>query len=260
MSKLIVITGGTSGIGLDTTNILRAKGHRVVVLSLDAEETEYSMRCDVSSDADVKRCFDLINERFGVIDVLVNNAGFGLNGVLELIPMDKIIKQYEVNVFGVIRCIQNALPYMIKGSRIINIGSAMVLLPMPYRSMYASSKSAVVTMSYSLRNELKYAGIDVTVVNPGNIRTNFTKNKVVVPDTKVRYGDKPIKAQQKFDNPKAEARRLDPKIVARKLAKLCLVRKTKPMYIVDAKMKLAYFVSKFVPLSFVQWIEGKVCN
>ncbi len=260
MSKVIVVTGGSSGIGLNTVQSLRKRGHIVYNLAKDIEDGEYQYYCDVTDDARVADCMKLIGEREGHIDVLVNNAGYGLNGVLELIPMDKIKAQYDVNVFGTIRCIKGALPYMTKGARIINIGSAMAILPMPYRSMYASSKSAVVAMSYALRNELTYAGIDVTVVNPGNIRTNFTRNKVVVMDTNERYGDKPALAQQRFDSPKADAKRIDPIKVSNKLVKLCECKHTKPMYIVGASMKLAHFMSRFVPTRFIVWLEGKVCN
>ena len=258
MNKIVVITGGSSGSGLDTTKLLREQGHTVIVLDRSSNGSDYQV--DVTSDEQVKNAFIEIGKKYGKIDVLINNAGYGLNGVLELIPMEQVISQYNVNVFGVVRCIQNALPYMQKGARIINIGSSMAFLPMPYRSMYASSKSAVVAMSYSLRNELKGAGIDVVVVNPANIRTNFTKNKQVVADTNERYGDRPAKAQQRFDNAKAEAKRMPSIKVAKALCKIVNRKHTKPMYIVGANMKLAHFAMRFVSTKCAVDIEGKVCN
>ena len=257
MGKVIVITGGASGIGKSTAELLISKGHTVVVID-KSKGAEYV--ADITSDEQVKSAFDDIGAKYGKIDVLINNAGFGLNGVMELIPMDKIKQEYEVNLFGTIRCTKAALPYMTKGSRIINIGSAMVFLPMPYRSMYASSKGAVVTMSYSLRNELKGAGIDVVVVNPANIKTNFTANKQVVVETNERYGDRPSKAQERFDNEKAENKRIPAIKVAKALAKICVKKRTRPMYIVGANMKCAYFFMKFVPLKWVLNLTGKVCN
>jgi short-subunit dehydrogenase len=196
--------------------------------------------------------------QYGRIDVLVNNAGYGLNGVLELIPTEKIEKQFEVNVYGVINCTRYALPYMKKGSKVINMSSCMALFPMPYRSMYAASKSAVLTMSFSQRNELKACGIDVVALCPGNIRTNFTKNKAVVLETNERYGDAPLKAQQRLDSEKADQKRMDPIKVAKVVFKVANKKRTKPFYIISAKMQCLYFVSRFVPKSWLIDAIGSV--
>ena len=201
MGRIVVITGATSGIGLLSADLFRNNGDTVITLAnMGGEGVENFMFCDVSDEENIKKCMNEIGEKFGRIDVLVNNAGYGLNGVLELIPMEKIEKQFAVNVYGVINCTRYALPYMNKGAKIINMSSCMALFPMPYRSMYGASKSAVLTMSYSQRNELKPLGIEVVALCPGNIRTNFTKNKAVVLETNERYGDAPLKAQARLDS------------------------------------------------------------
>ena len=259
MNKIVVITGATSGIGLLSADLFRKDGDTVITLAnMGGEGIDNYMYCDVSNENNIKECMAAIGEKYGRIDVLVNNAGYGLNGVLELIPTEKIVKQFEVNVYGVINCTRYALPYMKKGSKVINMSSCMALFPMPYRSMYAASKSAVLTMSFSQRNELKACGIDVVALCPGNIRTNFTKNKAVVLETNERYGDAPLKAQQRLDSEKADQKRMDPIKVAKVVFKVANKKRTKPFYIISAKMQCLYFVSRFVPKSWLIDAIGSV--
>lgn len=259
--KTVVITGGTSGIGLLTTNILRAKGNKVIVLAnTKGEEDADFLLCDVANEENIKNCFNEIKQKYQKIDVLINNAGYGLNGALELLDSAKIKKQFDVNVFGLINCTKYALPLMSKGGRIINIASAMALFPVPYRSMYGASKAAVLSLSMAQRMELSNCGIDVCAVCPGNIKTNFTKNKEVVIDTNERYGDAIKKAQEKMDSPKKEAKRMKPEIVANKLVKLCFAKKTKPMIIIGKNIHLLYFVNRFVSKNLILKATAKVCG
>lgn len=259
MDKIVVITGATSGIGLLSADLFRKNGDTVITLAnMGGDGIENFMFCDVSNEENIKKCMDEIGKKYGRIDVLVNNAGYGLNGVLELIPTEKIVKQFEVNVYGVINCTRYALPYMKKGAKVINMSSCMALFPMPYRSMYAASKSAVLTMSFSQRNELKAYGVDVVALCPGNIRTNFTKNKAVVLETNERYGDAPLKAQERLDSEKADQKRMDPIKVAKVVFKVANKKHTKPFYIISAKMQCLYFVSRFVPKSWLINAIGSV--
>ncbi len=252
MNRIIVITGATSGIGLLSAQLFKEEGDTVITLAnAGGENIENFMLCDVSNEEQIKHCFEEIGKKFGRVDVLVNNAGYGLNGVLELIPTEKIEKQFAVNVNGVINCTRYALPLMKKGGKIINMSSCMALFPMPYRSMYAASKSAVLTLSFSQRMELAPYGIDVVALCPGNIRTNFTKNKAVVLETNERYGDAPIKAQQRLDDPKQDKKRLDPICVAKVVLKVSKKKHTKPFYIISAQMKFLYFVCRFTPKNWL---------
>lgn len=263
MEKIIVITGGTSGIGLTTANMLREKGDKVIALAnMGGNDDPDYMFCDVSNEENVKACFDKIGEKYGHIDVLINCAGYGLNGVLELLSPERIKKQFDVNVFGLIACTNHALPYMKKGSRIINISSAMALFPVPYRSMYASSKSAVLTLSFAQRMELETckSGIDVCAVCPGDVNTNFTKNKEIVVETNERYGDRIKNAFSKFDDPKRKEKQIKPETVAKKLVKLCYAKKTRPMVIIGGKMKLLYFMTRFTSKNLLLKAISKVCG
>lgn len=261
MEKIIVVTGGTSGIGLMTANMLRAKGDKVITLAnMGGEDDKDFMFCDVSDQNNVKECFENIGKTYGRIDVLINCAGYGLNGALELLDSEKIKRQFDVNVFGLIECTKCALKYMSRGARIINIASAMALFPVPYRSMYGASKSAVLSLSYALRMELKPSGIDVCAVCPGDVNTNFTKNKVIEYATNERYGDRIQKAFKKFDDPKRKEKQIKPEVVAKALVKLCYKKSTRPMIIVGAKMKLLYFACRFTPKSLLLNSTTKICG
>ena len=263
MEKIIVITGGTSGIGLTTANILREKGNKVISLAnMGGEGDPDFMFCDVSNEQNIKECFDKIADKYGHIDILINCAGYGLNGVLELLTPERIKKQFDVNVFGLISCSNHALPLMSKGSRIINISSAMALFPVPYRSMYAASKSAVLTLSLAQRMELRAckSGIDVCAICPGDVNTNFTKNKEIVVETNERYGDRIKNAFSKFDDPKRKEKQIKPEKVAQKLVKLCYAKKTRPMVIIGGKMKLLHFMTRLTSKNTLLNATMKVCG
>jgi NAD(P)-dependent dehydrogenase (short-subunit alcohol dehydrogenase family) len=137
---------------------------------------------DVTGDASVKNAVEAISsETGGRIDVLVNNAGYGLNGAFEDLSMDEIKAQYETNFFGLIRVTQAVLPTMRrqKSGTIVNISSGAGRFGFPSGSAYASTKFAVEGLSESISYELEPFGIKVAIVEPGVIRTNFGNGLVV---------------------------------------------------------------------------------
>jgi NAD(P)-dependent dehydrogenase (short-subunit alcohol dehydrogenase family) len=137
---------------------------------------------DVTDDVSVKNAIQTISsETGGRIDVLVNNAGYGLNGALEDLAMDEIKAQYETNVFGLIRTTQAVLPIMRrqKSGTIVNISSGAGRFGFPSWSAYVSTKFAVEGLSESISYELEPFGIKVVIVEPGAIRTNFGNGLVV---------------------------------------------------------------------------------
>jgi len=259
MNRIVVITGGTSGIGAETVKLFRNNGDMVIVLARNNRTNDdFFMPCDVSNEEEIKNCFEEIKEKYGKVDILVNNAGYGLNGVLELIPQIEIEKQFAVNVYGVINCTKYCLPLMSRGAKIINISSCMALFPLPYRSMYAATKAAVHAMSLAQRMELSPLGIDLTVITPGDVKSGFTKNKAIVLATNERYGDKPITAQKRLDSLEKEKKRMSPQKVAKVIFKAANKKKNKPFVIVGEKYKIFYFVSRFVPRSWVEFFTKKI--
>lgn len=256
MNKVVVITGGTSGIGLGLKELFIKNCDKVVTISLEERDDENHFACSVDNEEAVNKLFDTIGEKYGKIDMLINCAGFGMSGITELISSSDIKKLTEVNYYGTLYCIRSALKYMDRGSRIINIASAMALFPVPFRAIYGSVKSAVLTLSFALRMELEPLGIDVVAFCPGDIKTNFTKNRIKNFESNERYGDRLEKATKKSDS--REDKRIPCEVCSKRMYKKINKKKTKPFYIIGGKYKLLYFLTKITPKSWLLKITNKL--
>jgi short-subunit dehydrogenase len=183
MGKVILVTGASSGIGLACATALQAKGHTVYGSSRDLKRMKSvsfkPIELDVTDDASVNAAIDKIIKAEGHIDVLVNNAGNGVTGPAYAMPVESAKKQFEVNFFGVVRVSSAVLPHMIaiKSGLIVNISSLAGLFGLPYQSMYSASKYAIEGYSQSLRMELRNTGVKVTLINPGDFKSDFTQNR-----------------------------------------------------------------------------------
>ena len=245
MEKIVVITGGTSGIGLETANLFRNNHDKVIVLSRSANsEDGMSYACDVSNEESVNKVVSDIISRFGRIDILINNAGFGISGITELVPTSESKRVFDVNFFGTMYCTKAALPFMQKGSKIINIGSAMSLFPVPFRAYYAAAKSAINSLTMCLKAECDILGVDVLAILPGDVKTKFTDNRIKETETNDRYGNIQQKSTKMLDS--REEKRMKPIVVANKIFKVAQKKKTKPFYIVGAKYKALNFIFRFL--------------
>lgn len=187
MGKVILVTGASSGIGLACATALHEKGHTVYGSSRDLKRMKSvpfkAIELDVTDDASVSAAIDKIIKAEGHIDVLVNNAGNGVTGPAYAMPVESAKKQFEVNFFGVVRVSSTVLPHMIavKNGLIVNISSLAGLFGLPYQSMYSASKYAIEGYSQSLRMELRNTGVKVTLINPGDFKSDFTQNREKVP-------------------------------------------------------------------------------
>lgn len=257
MSKIVVITGGTSGIGKEMVDLYNAKGCTVISLAKGVENpTEFSQECDISNEQMVKDCIDGIGKKYGKIDILINCAGYGISGALELIPTESAKHQFDVNMLGAFMVNKYAIKYMQKGSTIVHIASACSLFALPFRGLYCASKSAINMYSDCLRLELKPLGINVVSICPGDVKTNFTKNRVKVFDTNERYGDRISNAAHNID--KNQEKRMEPLYVAKKIVKYSQKKKPKAMYIIGTKYKFLYFASKVFPKSVILYFTDKM--
>lgn len=192
--KVVIITGSSSGIGLESALLLARNGY-ITYATMRSPEKDTSIKAavqkehlpikviqlDVNDDSSVKIAIDHIISEAGRIDVLVNNAGYSLGGALEDLSMDEIQSQYETNLFGLIRVTQAVLPTMRKqrSGRILNISSGAGIFGFPGHSAYVSTKFAVEGLSESIAYELEPFGIKVILIEPGFIRTNFTQAMIV---------------------------------------------------------------------------------
>jgi NAD(P)-dependent dehydrogenase (short-subunit alcohol dehydrogenase family) len=192
--QVAVVTGSSSGIGYETSLILARNGFLTFATMRNLNKSENMKlivakenlpiqikQLDVTDDVSVKNAIQDISSEAGHIDVLVNNAGYGLNGAFEDLAMDEIKAQYETNVFGLVRTTQAVLPIMRrqKSGTIVNISSGAGRFGFPGSSAYVSTKFAVEGLSESMSYELEPFGIKVVIVEPGVIRTNFVDGMVV---------------------------------------------------------------------------------
>lgn len=182
MNKIVLITGASSGIGKKTALLLNEAGYMVYAASRRMNQMNdlkskgvKILEMDVTQDFQMIKAIDLIIKEEGRIDILINNAGFGLYGALEDVPVEVARYQMEVNVFGLARLTQLVLPHMRqqRSGKIVNITSIAGKVVAPYGAWYHSSKFAVEALSDALRNEVKKFGIDVIVIEPGVIKTEF---------------------------------------------------------------------------------------
>ncbi|WP_413722494.1 oxidoreductase [Sodalis sp. RH24] len=189
--KTIFITGVSSGFGHALAGRAMAAGHRVVgTVRGDAARREFIARdpahavgriLDVTDVAAVNRVVDDIESAVGPIDVLVNNAGYGHEGILEESPLEEMRRQFDVNVFGAVAMIKAVLPYMRKrrAGHLINITSMGGFITMPGIAYYCGSKFALEGISETLGKELAPFSIAVTAVAPGSFRTDWAGRSMV---------------------------------------------------------------------------------
>jgi len=177
MSQTVLVTGASSGIGAATARFFHSRGFSVFGTSRKANpSSEFTMlSLDVTSDASVRNCIDLILSQTGRIDIVVNNAGYSLNGAIEETSIAEVKDQFETNFFGVLRTVNAVLPHMreARSGRIINIGSLVGLIAIPYGAFYSATKFALEAYSESLWYELQPFGIGVSLIEPGFVRTSF---------------------------------------------------------------------------------------
>lgn len=195
-TKVVLITGSSSGFGLLTTRTLLEKGCTVIasMRGLDGKNKEHAdslktfaegkpgklhlLELDVTSDSSVEAAVKQALEIAGRIDVVINNAGFGVAGFAEATTVSQFQKNFDVNVFGVQRVSRAVLPAMRKQGNglIVNISSIIGRMVMPFAASYVASKYALEGLSESYRYELAGTGVDVVIIEPGGFDTNFLAN------------------------------------------------------------------------------------
>lgn len=178
----ILITGCSSGIGRALAAEFADKGHNVLATARNLEDIEdigakrvRTVRLDVTDPQSITFAIDTILEWTGHIDVLVNNAGYGLIAPLADVESDDLRAQFETNVIGLMAVTRGVVPHMVHqgGGRIVNVGSVSGLTTTPFGGAYSASKAAVHLLSDALRMELAPWGIDVITLQPGSIRSSF---------------------------------------------------------------------------------------
>lgn len=183
--KTAFLTGASSGIGKATAIALAKAGYRVIGTSRTAKPGEMRdgirlIACDVTSDASVSAAIAQAHAELGHIDLLINNAGFGIVGAAEESSIEQVRALYDTNVLGVVRVTNAVLPIMrAQGSgRILNVGSGLGFIPAPFNAHYSATKHALEGYSESLDHEVRGFGVRVVVIEPGTTSTSFEASSV----------------------------------------------------------------------------------
>ncbi|MFZ4401852.1 MAG: SDR family oxidoreductase [Bacteroidales bacterium] len=263
MSKVVFITGISSGFGKHTASLLAEKGHKVYGTCRRESEHDSKVNVlymDVTDKAAVEICIKTVIEKEGRIDVLINNAGMHVGGPVEITPYENIQLQMDTNFMGVVHTIRAVLPFMRKqgNGRIINISSMNGLLSTPFVGFYCASKFAVEGLSESLRMELKPFNIQLILVNPGDFHTQNTANRknIYTLEGNNAYETQSKKSLAVIE--KDENSGWHPDILARKIVKIVDSKNPHNRYVVGSfEQKLAVVLKYILPGSwFAKIIES----
>jgi len=261
MEKVAIVTGSSSGIGFETSLALAREGYFTYATMRDTTKSNKIkeiaqkenlkinvLELDVDDEKSVKSAIAQILDQKQRVDVLVNNAGWGLWGCVEDVSIDEFKEQFETNFFSIIRLIQEVVPTMRKqgSGTIVNVSSVVGRIGFPASPAYISSKFALEGLSESLRFELAPFGVDVIIIEPGVIKTNFMKNMKMAKKSELDTVYKDITTKVVSGVKMMAEMGTPPKEVANTIVKAIKDKKPLPRYIVgnDASMFLEAKKSK----------------
>ncbi len=256
MSKTILVTGASAGIGKATAELLLKDGFTVYVAARRVEKMADLERLgakpiamDITNDDQVAAAVERIKEETGGVDILVNNAGFGMYGSVEETSIEDARYQFEVNLFGLARLTQLVLPHMraMRSGKIINVSSVGGKVYTPLGAWYHATKHALEGWSDSLRLELAQFGIDVVIIQPGAIKTEF--GDVMIAPMLERSGSGPYgalanKMAEANDRVHQNGNSSPPSVIANVIAKSIYAERPKTRYAAGKYAKPLLFVRK----------------
>jgi NAD(P)-dependent dehydrogenase (short-subunit alcohol dehydrogenase family) len=253
MSKVILITGISSGFGKYTSSYLAGKGYTVYGTCRNTCEYDplvKMIKMDVTDPDAVKSCVNHVLEAEGRIDVLINNAGMHTGGAIEVAPYQDIRLQIETNVIGALNMIKQVLPAMRRqgSGTIMNISSIGGLMGLPFQGIYSAGKFAIEGISEVLRMELRQFNIKVIVINPGDFHTNNTINRknFLAPDPDQVYMEQFRKTISIIESD--ENGGWKPEIMARKIYGILEKKRPANRYVIASfEQKLAVWLKRILP-------------
>lgn len=252
MGKVIFITGVSSGFGKAMAEGLSGQGHVVYGSSRRPgfkTEGVQVLKMDVTVEEEVKQAVQTIVDREGRIDVLINNAGFGLAGALEDFTEEEAKMEFETIVLGAYRCSRSVLFHMRrqKAGMILSVGSIAGLMGIPFQGFYSASKFGLEGLMQALRYEVSRHGINVVMLNPGDFDTGFTKNRRLVektPDSD--YKERFFRTLDVIEKDEGSGLKAD--VLAKKVTSIVGKRNPRHRYIVASfDQKLAVFLNRALP-------------
>ncbi len=253
--KVVVLSGASGGIGLAAASRFKQASCRVFGLSRHEGGGCEWVKCDVTDESSVNEAVNEVIARAGHIDVLVNNAGWGISGSVEFTELEQAQRQLDVNFFGALRLPRAVLPHMRadKGGCVLFVSSIAAVASIPFQSMYSASKAAINQLALALANELRPFNIRVAAIMPGDIKTGFTAARA-----KNTKGEDVYLRQASAvrSMEKDEQGGMPPKSVAELLYRVSLKKHPKPLYAVGLQYKAVAVLIKLLPVRFANWVIG----
>ena len=273
--NVVLVTGASSGIGKSIAEYLAKEGYRVYGTSrnrqLENDGVSFYrggkgggflkiINLDVCSEESIKKAVDYIVAKEGAINILINNAGFGIAGAVEDTSPGEAYKQFDTNFFGVHRMCRSVLPIMRRQKKglIVNIGSVAGLVSIPFQSMYSASKYAIEALTEALRIEVKPFGIRVVVVEPGDTKTGFTGNRQFVKGSGDSSAYKGRFEKSIGTMVKSEMNGTDPEAIAKAVTRLTYRKRPPVRVVVGFSYKLIALLKRILPSRLVEFAVSKI--
>ncbi len=266
MAKVLVISGGSSGIGKATASLFVERGWRVFELSrrnVQSDKVQSTkgeiihISCDVTSEESTRAAINAVLQQTDTIDVVISNAGYGISGAVEFTPIQDAQHQMDVNFMGAVRFTQAVLPQLRKQGfgRIIYTSSVAATLAVPYQAFYSAPNAAINALALALANEVREFGISVSVMMPGDVSTGFTdaRRKSSAGETVYKGANKAITTMEHD-----ERTGMAPDSMARLFWHIATCRSPKPQYVGGFSYRILCFLDRLLPKRLVNWIEYKV--
>lgn len=274
MSKSILITGCSSGIGYDAAHTLKSRGWRVFATCRKEEDCARlrdegleSFPLDYADGASIKAGLEqALSATGGTLDALFNNGAFALPGAVEDLPTDGLRSVFETNFFGVHELTRLVIPVMrAQGhGRIVNCSSVLGLVPMGWRGAYSSTKFAMEGLTDTLRIEMRDTPIHVSLLNPGPITTKIRENSIPHFEHWIDWENSPRAEQYRsdllarlYEKPDADFFELAPSAVTKKLIHAVEARRPRPRYYVTGATYLMGVARRILPTRVLDWMISK---
>ncbi len=258
--QVVLVTGGSSGIGRATAEALRDAGCKVYEGSRRDSSIDgiIHLTLDITDESSARSAVERIIADDGRLDILVNCAGSGISGAVEFTPTDEAKRQIDINLFGTVNMTKAATAYMRDAGtgRIVNISSVAATFPIPFQAYYSASKAAINAWSLALANELNPFGISVTAIQPGDIKTGFTaaREKNTLGDDV--YGGRISRSVEKMEHD--EENGMPAEAAGRMIAKIALKNRVKPLYTLGVSYRLLCLAGKILPVSVSNKLVGSM--
>lgn len=260
MGKIVINTGGTSGIGLETARFLANKGCKVCELSRRENGTDVAVhiQANVTDENQVRNAVESILRQEGHIDIVINNAGFGISGAIEYTDTEEAIRQFDVNFFGMVRVNRAVLPIMHRQGhgRIINMSSVAAPIAIPFQAYYSASKAAVRTYTMALQSEVKPYGIEVCAIMPGDVATGFTAARRKNPAGDDEYGGRISRSVAVMEHD--EQTGITAESAGAFVAEKALQKKVPVLCTLGGKYKFFVFLTRLLPNRVLVDLVGQI--